>query len=349
MLKMPEKNNVSQALQSIALFILLFTAISCNSEDQVSVFEKELNYTPVEVKNSFLFSEIFNPRAIQFIDEKLYVTEAQNPDVSFHVLNIGSDNDSLRYEEGVGRRGRGPGEFLEINDITATDSVIYIYDGRQLKMVSYDPISEELASHDDINLRTSGRPTNIYSFAEDQFVVIGLFIGSRYIIMDANGETVSEHGELIEFNNEFSQRDNVLAWLSFGTVHPEEPYVYLFSMNADLIEKYNEDGELIQRQQGIDNPVPDMGIRNESPFHVGSVAYLSVDSNENYIYALYSGRTREDEGMRGNIIHKFDWDLNLVEAYKLDRNFNQITVDGNGNLYAFGEADEGIEFYVYEL
>lgn len=60
-LKMPEKTNFTQARQLVALFILLFTALSCNSDNEVSVFEKELNYIPVEVKNSFSFDEIFDP------------------------------------------------------------------------------------------------------------------------------------------------------------------------------------------------------------------------------------------------------------------------------------------------
>lgn len=346
---MSEKTNVDQARQFAALFFLLFTVLSCSSDSEVSVFDKELNYIPVEVKRSFLFPEIFNPRTIQYIDDKLYVTESQNPDVSFHVLNADPDTHSLIYEEGLGRRGEGPGEFLEINDIVATDSLIYIYDGNQLKMVSYDPASGELASYEDIHLRTTGRPTTIYSFAEDHFIGVGLFFGSRYIIMDANGETVSEHGNLIEFNSDFSRRDIALGWLSFGTVHPQEPYVYLFSMNADFIEKYDGDGNLIKRIQGVENPEPNMELRDEWPFHVGTVSYLSVVSDENYIYGLYSGFSREGDGLYGNIIHKFDWDLNLVDAYKLDQRINQMSVDGKGNLYAFEETDEGMEFYVYEL
>ncbi|REL37988.1 6-bladed beta-propeller [Rhodohalobacter sp. SW132] len=346
---MPEKMNLNQTRQFVALFFFLFTAFGCNSDNEVSVFEDELNYKPVEVKSSFSFSEIFNPNTIRIIDGKLYVTEAQNPDVSFHVLNTDSNTHSLIYEKGLGTRGEGPGEFLEINDIIATDSLIYIYDGNQLKMVSYDPASGELASYNDIHLRTTGRPASIYSFTNEQFIGIGLFFGSRFITMDSNGETISEFGDLIEFNQDFSRRDLALGWRSNGTVHPDEPYVYLFSVNADFIEMYDGDGNLIKRIQGAQNPEPNMEIRNEWPFNAGAVSYVNIDSNENYIYGLYSGQLWDDERLSGNIIHKYDWDLNLIDAYKLDRRFNQITVDENGNLYTFGETDEGIEFYVYEL
>ena len=120
-------------------------------------------------------------------------------------------------------------------------------------------------------------------------------------------------------------------------------------MNADFIEQYDGDGNISKRIQGVDNSEPNMEIRNEWPFNVGNVSYVSVDSDENYIYGLYSGLSWDDHGFSGNIFHKFDWNLNLIDAYKLDQRFNQITVDGNGNLYTFGETEEGIEFYVYEL
>ncbi len=340
------------------LTIILVTSVmmmfyGCNSDGKsdLTFFDKDLDYTPLEVTDRFIFEEMFNPAMSGFrsINGKIYVPEAAGDEAAIHILNIVEEDGSLVYEKGIGSRGEGPGEFLEINDIIATDSLIYIYDGNQLKMVSYDPTSRDLASYDDIHLRTTGRPANIYSFTNEQFIGIGLFFGSRFITMDSNGETISVYGDLIEFNQDFSRRDIALGWRSIGTVHPDEPYVYLFSVNADFIEKYDRDGNLIKRIQGVENPEPNMEVRNEWPFNVGNVSYVSVDSDENYIFGLYSGQLWDDEGLSGNIIHKFDWDLNLVDAYKLDQRFNQITIDGNGNLYTFGETDEGIEFYVYEL
>jgi len=67
------------------LFAALFTILIYNCENEVSVFENEPNYIPVEAQSSFLFDEIYNPRTIQFIDGKFYVAESQNPDASFHV------------------------------------------------------------------------------------------------------------------------------------------------------------------------------------------------------------------------------------------------------------------------
>jgi hypothetical protein len=331
--------------------VLVIQGCSAHDENSIPHFDRDLDYRSAEVSRSYMFEEIFNPAwsGLLIINNTFYVPEVNNHETAVHLLNIVDEDGSLVYEKGLGRRGQGPGEFLEINDIVATDSLIYIYDGNQLKMVSYDPASGELAAHHDILIRTSGRPSNIYSFAENQFIGLGLFRESRFMVVDSNGETVSEYGELIEFNTDFSRRNISVSWRSVGTVHPSEPYVYLFTVNADFIEKYDHDDRLIKRVQGTDNPLPNMEIVNEWPFKAGSISYISVDSDENYIYGLYSGHSWEDYRLSGDIIHKFDWDLNLVEAYKLDQRFNTITVDGNGNLYTFGETDEGIEFYVYNL
>jgi len=337
----------------ILAFCIMMIFHGCNDEDKNSLshFDKNIDYTALEVTDRFAFDEIFHPSWTGFraINGKIFVPEVAGDEVSVHILNIVEEDGSLIYEKGIGRRGQGPGEFLEINDIIATDSLIYIYDGNLRRLVSYDSDSGELAQTNDVHLRKSGRAVNIHSVNDEKFVGIGLFFGKRFIIMDSSGETVGEYGKLLEFNSNFSGSDLDISWFSFGVVKPDEPFIYIFSWNADFIEKYDGNGQLIKRVQGVQKPVPDMELRNDYPFNAGTLSYISVDTDENYIYGLYSGLSREDHGLSGNIIHKFDWDLNLIEAYKLDQRFNQITVDGNGNLYTFGETDEGIEFYVYKL
>lgn len=346
---MPEKK--PSRLFTLTLFIL-FTASGCTGDKQSSPFEAELDYKTLEVKDSFSFDEIFNPQIIRAIDNTLFVVESDNPDVSFHVIKIDQDQ-SLKYEQGSGSRGQGPGEFMEINDIVDADSLVYIYDGQQLKLTPYDKSTGQLAVRDDIHLHTNGRATNIYTAGDGKFVGIGLFFGKRFNMMDSEGETIAEHGELIEFNEDFSRRDIALGWLSYGTVQQEEgdtkdTNVYLFSRNADFIEVYDTSGHLLNRVQGEENPEPRMEIRNEWPVHTGSLSYLDVDSDEEHIYGLYSGLPG-DESHHGDIIHKFDRNLNLVDAFRLDNHFTKFAVDGNGNLFTYSETDQGMDFHVYEL
>ncbi|MEX0648932.1 MAG: BF3164 family lipoprotein [Balneolaceae bacterium] len=346
---MPKKRTSPFRLLTLALFALI-TASGCTGDKPNSPFDEELDYKTLEAKNSFSFDEIFNPQTIRVIDNTLFVVESDNPDVSFHVLTIDPDHQSLEYKQGSGRRGEGPGEFMGISDIVETDSLLYFYDGQQLKLTPYDKSTGQLAVRDDIHLRTNGRAVNFFSAGDDRFIGIGLFFGKRFNIMNMDGETVAEHGELIEFNEDFSRRDIALGWFSYGMVQQEEgnTNIYLFSRNADFIEKYDTGGQLLKRVQGEENPEPQMEIRNEWPVHTGSLSYVDVDSDGNHIYGLYSGLPGDEEH-HGDMIHKFDRDLNLVDAYRLDNRFTKIAVDGNGNLITYSETDQGLDFHVYEL
>lgn len=172
------------------------------------------------------------------------------------------------------------------------------------------------------------------------------------------GNEVDKLGDQIVFNNELSARDLSLGWWSVGTIHPEGTYVYLFAMNADFIEQYKINGELVKRIQGMKFPLPNMKHVDlgDGPwlYNVdGVLGYLSVVSDDRFIYGLYSGQQGRGNLIEGNvsadIIHKFDWDLNLINAYQLDREITRIVTDGNGRLYTYIGTNDGIEFLVYEL
>ena len=75
--------------------------------------------------------------------------------------------------------------------------------------------------------------------------------------------------------------------------------------------------------------------------------YLSLDSNDNYIFALYSGLHQAgnyaEAGavLRSNRIHVFDWNGNPVCQLLLDRKVKMICVD-NFSLYGYDENNEDI-------
>jgi len=157
------------------------------------------------------------------------------------------------------------------------------------------------------------------------------------------------------FDEDFLPRELATSWYSFSVTHTGVDFVYIFSLNADLIEKYNGDGKLLKRIQGQEFGLPKrkLDIVNGQQFSVddgGKVAYLWVDTDENYIYALYSGELREElDNLSANKIHKFDWDLNLIKAYELDHNPYMFAADGYGGIYTFISVEEGTEFRYLKL
>lgn len=96
------------------------------------------------------------------------------------------------------------------------------------------------------------------------------------------------------------------------------------------------EGDVVTESIGEEYNVPITQALNGRalPTDVDLRAYISVDSDRNNIYALYSGEwSTGPSSSLGRYIHIFDWDLNLKKVYKLDHLAINVHVDENGNLY----------------
>jgi len=331
----------------ILAFSMLYV-LSC-SEQESSFFDEVINYKKAEITQEMTFAEIFQPRRMRFIGKRLYVSDFSNQP-SFHILEA-DDSGKLTYQKGAGEEGRGPGEFLLIEDFINADSLVYIYDGQQMKLVEYDPDMLSGISGDEIPLRTKGRPLAMYGLSGGDIASVGLYPGERYQTYGPDGEINGRHGELVPFNKHFSGRELAISWYSFSAFYRDNDFLYLFSSNSDHIEKYNaETGDLLKTVVGDENPYPRKKLETENgqnwPVDDGSIyGYLWADVGKKYIYALYSGiQQSESSSFIANKIHVLDHDLNLVEAFELDHTPFTMAADRNGGIYTLSRTDEGTVF-----
>ena len=221
-------------------------------------------------------------------------------------------------------------------------------------MVNYnkDMIPAEV---DDIHLHIKGRPVTMNTLSDNRFAAAGLYFRDRFQVFDAGGNIIGNHGEQINFDDDFSPQHLGTAWYSQSVTHPDEDLIYLFSINADFIEKYSTDGTLITRVQGSKFPIPKMRLETQSgqPWPVddgGKAAYVWVDSDEDHIYAFYSGNMRSEENaLYTNKVHVFNWDLELIEGYELDHKTHMITAGGKGGIYSLRTEEEGAVIRYIEL
>ncbi|MFY0683520.1 MAG: 6-bladed beta-propeller [Balneola sp.] len=333
------------------LVVLLAILISCtnSSKNNTSFFNSKIDYKKAETVQTFTLDNIYQPQVMKVIGNKLLISDTGG-ESAFHVLKIEADN-SITYLNGVGRQGRGPGEFTRLMDFVDADSIIYVYDGSQLKLVGYD-VDLNFLTDEEINLNTLGMASSFYSVTQDKFLAVGLFFDDRFQTYDSKGEITGQFGDIIPIKESFTKRDNALAWRSFGAVNPEGTNVYLFSANADRIEMYSTEGELLKTIKSKENPVPKMDL-DESGWPVdngGVMAYEGLDNEDEYLYGFYSGAKRSSfkpgsdnlfEQMEFNKIHKLDWDLNLIEAFELDHIPSSFAVGENGGMFTLSQTDEG--------
>jgi len=329
------------------ILMFLFLAASC-SEQQKTFFDDEINYQSVVAEQEFMFDEILMPRKMRVIDQMLLVSDFSNQP-PFHALEI-EDNGALSYLKGAGTEGEGSGELIMIEDFVDADSMMYVYDGQQHKLVGYDR-DLNAVQLDDIPLSGDGQPLNLYSLPDNRFAAVGIYLHERFKIYSSDGEILRTHGELTGLENNLTGRALALSWYSFSTEHPRYEYLYLFSSNSDHIEKYNtESGDLLKTVKGNRHPYPRMQLETIDgqswPVDDGSIySYLWADSDDKYIYALYSGVLQtEIEGFKADKIHILDWELNLVAAYELDHFPFTMAADGNGGIYTVTHANNGAVF-----
>jgi len=237
-----------------------------------------------------------------------------------------------------------------IEDFVDADSLIYVYDGQQHKLVGYD---HDLNATDagDIQLSGDGQPLNIYSLPNGKFAVPGIFPAGRFKVIDSNGEIIQGYGELGRLENNLTGMALSLSWYSFSAIHPREGLLYLFASNSNHIEKYDtESGELLKTVKGSRHPYPRMQLETVDsqawPVDDGSIySYLWADSDSNYIYALYSGVLQSEiEGFMADKIHVLDFGLNLVAAYELDHYPFTMAADGKGGIYTVTHTNNGAVF-----
>jgi|GEM_PF-782162 len=330
----------------LVFVVFLFLTVGCSAEEE-NVFDRELNYQSVSTQTVSQFDQIYQPNVLQIIGDRLFISE-QTGTPSFHILNIG-ENGELVYERGEGREGQGPGEFTRLMEIIDADSLIYIYDGGQFKLAGYDLQGNRLPEIEE-SLQTEGLPNSMFTVSEDRIVASGTFFHNRFQMFSMEGEPLGGYGELIELDEEFPPSANAIAWLSRAAMHPDREALYLFSHFAEYIEKYSLEGDLLIEVRGSNFPVPKVRLDNGHPIDDGGIiAYLKADSNRDYIYALYSGapRTRTSEEsinpLYSNKIHKFDFDLNLINAYELDHRTLSFTVDDEGGIYTTMTTEDEVE------
>lgn len=309
--------------------------ISCVEKQMQSPFG-ELELQSVE-SSVLLDDQVVFPLKTLRDGDKLFVSDRSNKP-SVWIFRIDEANDLHLFKE-LGREGRGGGEFLAPDQIFPQNSGrgIFVYDTGGRKLVRINNLFE--IESNEYSFRTSGMPTNIYSISEDLFLVTGILPESKFEIYEKRDFELTRSesfGELTSLGDQFGKLHLAAAWRSQSVYHSGMDRLALFSSYAERIELYGLDGELLRTVSSDEHDVPRVSyVGSEFVFQNDAiVSYVSAASDDNYIYALYSGNNREDEGAgNGSILHIFDWDLNFIEGFQLDHFSVSISAD-DGKIYS---------------
>ncbi|MDR3142491.1 MAG: TolB-like 6-bladed beta-propeller domain-containing protein [Tannerellaceae bacterium] len=335
---MKQKNNKYDV---ILLFICCLSLFSCGystKEDKAFPEEKELVFNDMNV-NEKTDGVISIKSAGSFL-----VVTGRNMETQILLIDKKTKASYM-----FGETGEGPGRFLQAANIMPTDNKhIGIYDLQKRLIYNFNIdsiIRGDKRYMPDILMKqiSSFSPIQIDRLNENKFAAIS--IGgtglNRFILVDGEGEIISKEGELPEKKSEeISDETHAFAYWGRITTNPKKNKVATCTNYAGMMQIYDcstDKAALIKEHNLF---LADYNERSGNFIVTPQTrwGYLSIDSNDTYIFALYSGlnQVENPDGSftKSHILHVFDWNGNPLIRLIGDRQLSHICVDENA-LYGY--------------
>lgn len=302
-------------------------------EEIVKVNSEEL----VDLKN-----DLNTPYRMEFVlsDDYLAVTDIHNSP-SLHIIKL-SGNGNYEYFKAIGREGRGPGEYLNPSDIVSgrLGDHFYVYDAGNRKLIKYNSDFEPLKNQE-INLRVQGMPVSLQQM-DERFLVTGINVGSKFDVVNLEGEVVEKVGEDISLGSNVPPNALAHMWHSYSTFSPGQREIAVFSRAAEFIEVYDTESFKKTGEHFNENfKIPAVRLEESGgsprliPTDNAKTTFIWATSTDDKIFALYSGKLKtHDSDNYGNIVLVFDWDLNVLKSFELDHESFSILATEDNNLYS---------------
>ncbi|MDR2139974.1 MAG: TolB-like 6-bladed beta-propeller domain-containing protein [Tannerella sp.] len=253
-----------------------------------------------------------------------------------------------------GETGDGPGRFLQSANIMSIDdryAGIFDMQRRTVFKFNVDSIIQQgklCRPETLVKEIPSFIPMGLDRLGDDRYVALGIMSDlKRFVLLDGKGEIVSMEGQLPEKKQErISDFVHAFAYWGRFTASPKEHKIAVCTNYAGMIQIYDckTDGVRLIREHNLFSAEYNEREGNFVPTPQTRWGYLSIDSSDKYIFALYSGLNQVDHPdgafTSGNIIHVFDWNGNPVCRLSADRRLKVICADNDLNLYGY-DGDTG--------
>jgi hypothetical protein len=332
------------------LFFYIFTSslvfFSCvnNTKTEVS-FPKEKN---IILENMNLEKQLGIVFSMKSIDNYLVVTE-KNIDTQIQMIDKKTKASYL-----FGETGEGPGRFLQAYNIIPINRKCFgIYDVQKRTLLSFN-IDSIIRLNSDylpevLIKEIPSLPMAVDRFSDSVYVSLGLMSElKRFTLLNKKGEVISMEGILPKKKHEHIS-DFVHAFAYYGklTTNPKESKIAICTNYAGIIQFYDCKTKNIRLIKEHNAFLADYTERdgNFAPTLRTRLGYLSIDSNEKYVFALYSGMNQVENSdgafFYSNTVHVYDWEGNPVCKLLLDNKVKIICVD-NTHLYGYSDEYENI-------
>jgi hypothetical protein len=341
---MKTKNNALFSLFSI--FIISFIFFSCgNKTKQKESFPREKN---IVFEDMNLKEQLGIALFMKSIGNYLVVTE-KNIETQVQLIDKKTKASHL-----FGQTGEGPGRLLQAYNIMPIDDKrVGIYDVQKRTLFGFNidsVIQLNSACLPEVLIKEiPSFPMSVDRLSDSVYVSLGLMSElKRFTLLNNQGEVISMEGALPEKKQE-QISDFVHAFAYYGklTTNPKESKIAVCTNYAGIIQFYDCKTKEVRLIKEYNSFLADYTERdgNFAPTPQTRWGYLSMDSNDKYVFALYSGmnQVQNSDGafLYSNTIHVYDWEGNKICKLLLNDQIKIICVDDT-HLYGYSSEFESI-------
>jgi hypothetical protein len=341
-----------------ALITVLFLSVGCSA-----VSEKELLLFPVKEQINKIESvtitpertliESLNLMGFEAYDDKLIATADFSTDHFLEVMDLSSG--VVLHQ--LCRKGRGPGEFLDISPLFSIEGEsIIVYDAETGKMaeVSVDGGSPGAVTHQVKIESSEGGVSPIimssYKVTEEEVIAYNSIQGSPEFIGIEN-----PYYAFYDWNSGKETRSVVLFDAAPVKDVPGEMWMSAFELR-DCINSRKTTVCFGMHSMPVlgfidirTGQVTGFRLKGEPAFSVKEpkLCFTGICAQDRYIYALYFGKANNDYNPETgkSVLYKIDWDGNVLKKYELDGLYRSCCSTSDKLYLSKIEADYSIKLY----
>ena len=339
----------------ILIFFSTLFFLSCNQ----TINNPIQHFTPAK-KQRLIHSKIIHLEEFDilmpahvFRMDGSYMVWDNNNEKMFSLVNF----DSKKVIKGI-RKGNGPGEIISTISVQVKDGRLLIYDSDRRKISRIDISSDTILTLKEVEDINFDKRLFVINYQGSHIIATGLFEDAWLATLKGNGEIISKVDfPTFEETNNIPKMELSMLYLSTHTANkPDNKKVVAATQDLGVISFFNYINGLILEEYkqlkyyGPEFILPERGGIAWS--RDGQIGFCGLDCDDEYVYALYSGRTFTEHGMLSHHCENlliYDWDGNPVKHYILDIPLFSMKFDNEKNtIYGIGYYPEGA-FVEYQL
>jgi len=331
---------------SLLVIVLLTFACSQKKPNTITVSNIQFTHTVdlsyETVETDFMLSY---PICILLTKDYLVLQDDRGHPFFYHVID--KKTGKLCFE--FGEQGRGPIDMLSTSKNPHYDQkegIIQMFDANK-KAILYNSIQENKLSNTSIFDLSSKYSLFILQFFDfnDFYLALGkngTFRDFQFITFNKSFEMIEAFGEypILDNDTQKSKKINEDVFnIYFLKISPNLKHFAFASYKIGLLEIFETDKlpyEIVKKRSILLAPP----YRNDDVSQ-NIYGFEDIFVTDNYIYALYNGKTAKENPYFTKSIKVFDWDGRFIIEYNVGVDLRCLSVDEQERrIYAVAYTDE---------